>query len=256
MSTRTIVRPLSQKGGSSRTGALAPAPTAAVPTQPAKAPLAELWHPWASRHWPCTGTEEQRFVADLESLAGGPVSADVMHDRRDVTALVTALRSGLTVAELLANARGLKPLRLLAAHRTLETARLAGERAWCSIVEAPTSAALRRFGPIAATLLPVIISHLDAIDHQSNRDLESSIRSVDAEIARTAQSVLLLEERLDQCPAPSDRGREIGALLYDGRGEGAWSLGTFLPPRVGTLVPLRVASLLGEDLPGQLRQAG
>ena len=207
-----------------------------------------------TRFWPSTAREEAAFVADLARLAGDvPAARDF--DRRDVTAVVTALRCGLTADDLLSRARGLRPARLLAAHRHLDLARSAGEEAWRSIVINPTSAALAHFGPVAATLLPVIIGHIEAIDRRTPRDLERGIRTADAEISRTTQSVILLEERLDDCSAPSDRGRAIGSLLYDAYGDGAWALGTFLAPRVGTLVPLRVASLLGEDAPGRLRLA-
>lgn len=236
------------------TGATASA-TSAGPKRPK--PLVELWHPWVSRCWPSTATEETAFVADLLTqlgpVADGAVTRDF--DRRDVTALVTALRCGLTLDELLARAHGLRPARLLAAHTHLEVARAAGEEAWRAIVDMATSAALAHYGPVAATLLPVIVSHLDAIGQRTPSDLARSVLMADAEISRTTQSVLLLEERLDTCVAPSERGRAIGGLLYDAYGDGAWALGTFLPRRVGTLVPLRVASLLGEDTPGRLRQA-
>ena len=229
---------------------------ATLATATPKRQLVELWHPWVSRFWPSTAREETAFVADLQARAAvGVDAAGRDFDRRDVTALVTALRCGLTVEELLARARGLRPARLLAAHRHLELARAAGQGAWQSIVATPTSAALAHFAPLAATLLPVIVGHLEAIDRRTPRDLERGILTADAEISRTTQSVLLLEERLDACTAPSDRGRAIGSLLYDAYGDGAWALGTFLSPRVGTLVPLRVASLLGEDTPGRLRQA-
>jgi len=228
----------------------------AAPGRPKQ--LVELWHPWVSRFWPSTAREEAAFVADLQShvsAQGADAGTPRDFDRRDVTALVTALRCGLTVDELLSRARGLRPRRLLAAHGHLDTARATGAEAWEAIVRTPTSAAVAHFGPVAATLLPVIIGHIEAIDRRSPHDLERGIRTADAEISRTTQSVVLLEERLDACAAPSDRGRAIGSLLYDAYGDGAWSLGTFLPPRVGTLVPLRVASLLGEDTPGRLRQA-
>jgi hypothetical protein len=217
--------------------------------------LVELWHPWASRHWPCTSSEEITFVADLAELAGTAVTADDEFERPDVTTLVTALRCGLTVAELSEKARGLRPRRLAAAHAYMERARADAERAWGSIVAEPTPASLRQHGRVAATLLPVIISHLDLIERSSRRDLESSVRAADSEIVHTTQGVVMLEQRLEQCVAPSEHGRAIGGLLYDAYGDGTWALGTFLAPRVGTLVPLRVAALLGEELPGQLRQA-
>jgi hypothetical protein len=249
MSTRTIAPPASAAPWSRSAE-----PSSAFSGPARSKPLVELWHPWVTRHWPSTATEEALFVTQLEMLAEQQSHAP-MFDRRDVTALVTALRCGLTVDELLERARGLKPARLLAAHRYLDGERRRGQEAWQAIVADPTAATLAEHGPLAATVLPVIISHLDAIVRRGGQDLAPSIGAADAEIARTAESVRVLDERLDACVAPSDRGRAIGTLLYDAYGEGAWSLGTFLAPRVGALVPLRVASLLGEDRPGQLRKA-
>lgn len=248
MSTRTIAPAPSAPWSS------AAEPSSAFTAPARQKPLVELWHPWVTRHWPCTATEEARFVAHLELLADQQSHAPVF-DRRDVTALVTALRCGLTVDELLERARGLKPARLLAAHRYLNGERRRGEEAWQAIVADPTPSTLDEHGGTASTVLPVIISHLDAIVRRGGQDLAAAVRAADAEITRTSESVRVLEERLDACIAPSDRGRAIGTLLYDAYGEGAWSLGTFLSPRVGSLVPLRVASLLGEDRPGQLRKA-
>lgn len=235
---------------------------------PRQRQMVELCHPWVSRSWPSTAKEEAAFVVELETLchlgpsAGAAVRqvpdqqpGHLSFNRRDVTALVTALRCGLTVTELTERARGLRPGRLLAAHRSLDGARLEAAGAWRAIVEVPTAASLMRYGPLAASMLPAIISHLDAIARRTPRELEWSVGTADAEISRTTAGVEALEEQLEECVPPSDRGRAIGTLLYDVYGEGAWNLGTYMSSRVGTLVPLRVAALLGEELPGQLRRA-
>ena len=70
---------------------------------------------------------------------------------------------------------------------------------------------------------------------------------------RTTRRVLVLERRLSESVADIDRARELGTLLYDVYGQGAWSLPTFLPPRVGTLVPLRLGALLGDDVTASRR---
>jgi len=65
--------------------------------------------------------------------------------------------------------------------------------------------------------------------------------------------VLMLERRLADATDQPDAARELGTLLYDVYGNGAWSLPTYLPPRVGTLVPLRIAALLGDDITASRR---
>lgn len=230
-----------------------PVPNVASIDQPRRrrpAPT-EIWHPWASRMWPSTTTEEQIFVTQLHRLNDGTPDR---YERRDVTALVTALRSGLTTDELFERASSLRPARLLAAHIDLEVRRTDAENAWRAIVDDPTPSTIDCFGARAAALVPVVISHLSSAMLRHPRALARVVAEADAQIARTTHSVAVLEEQLDLCMLPSDRRVEIGALLYDRRGEGAWALGTFLASRVGQLVPLRVAALLDEVRPPCLRE--
>ena len=63
----------------------------------------------------------------------------------------------------------------------------------------------------------------------------------------------MLEQRLGETATDPDKARELGTLLYDLHGQGAWSLPTFLPSRVGLLVPLRIGALLGDDITAQRR---
>lgn len=211
----------------------------------------EIWHPWASRLWPATTTDEERFVRRLEDLGD---DAD-RFERRDVTALVTALRCGLTADELFEQARGLRPGRLLAAHRSLEQRRADAADAWAAIAHDPTIPTFEEYRDRAASLVPVVIGHLASVALRHPRAVTRAVAEAASQIERAAHSVAQLEQRLDRCLPPCDRGAEIGAMLFDHRGEGAFGLGMFLPWRVGQLVPLRVAALLGETRPGA-RPAG
>jgi hypothetical protein len=77
------------------------------------------------------------------------------------------------------------------------------------------------------------------------------------QVNRTTRRVRMLEQRLaDTTGGPDsdpEKARELGTLLYDVNGQGAWSLTTFLPPRVGSLVPLRLGALLGDDIAASRR---
>jgi hypothetical protein len=211
-----------------------------------KKPLSiEVANPWRGRQSPCTSTEENDMVRDLEDLCGDqPVD---QFERRDVTVLITALRGGLTAAELLAQAPGARPNRLLAAHRELDGRRLLAEHAWRTISIDPTTETFAAFAPCAAELLPAVISHLMGY-RQDPLGLASAVADAAEQVNRTTRRVLVLERRLTESVRDVERARELGTLLYDVYGQGAWSLPTFLPPRVGTLVPLRLASLLGDDV--------
>ena len=83
----------------------------------------------------------------------------------------------------------------------------------------------------------------------------SAIADATDQVNRTNRRVLVLERRLAESATDPQRARELGTLLYDVYGQGAWSLPTFLPPRVGALVPLRLGALLGDDV-AAARRAG
>ena len=201
-------------------------------------------NPWRGRPSPCTATEELEFVRDLKVLSGDETVDEF--ERRDVTVLITALRGGLTVRELLEQAPGTRPHRLVAAHRALDGRRLLAEHAWHTIAVDPCRETFATFALCAGDLLPAVISHLAAYQHD-NDWLAQAIGDAAEQVNRTTRRVNILERRL-QSIRDVDRARELGALLYDAYGQGAWSLPTFLPPRVGALVPLRLAALLGDEV--------
>jgi hypothetical protein len=213
----------------------------------------ELWSPWGPAARPATARDETRFVAHLRSIAGTATSATtsgVTYERQHVTSLVTALRNGLTATQMVQMAPGLEPTALLAAHEDLDTRRQRSADAWAAIVASPDQATLAEHGPLAAALLPVIVIRLGALHLRRRTDaplLRSTILAIDDEVRRTVHSTVMLEERLDRGSLSDAQEAQVGEMLYDAFGEGAWSLSTFLAPRVGTLVPARVAALLGEE---------
>jgi hypothetical protein len=168
-------------------------------------------------------------------------------ERRDVTVLLTALRCGLTPGELVSQAPGVRPARLLAAHRELETRRMLAEHAWRTIAVDKSLLAFQTFAPCAAELMPAVISHLSAYRHDAKK-YSAAIEDAAEQVTRTTRRVQVLEQRVAESAGEPGRARELGTLLYDIYGQGAWSLPSYLPTRVGTLVPLRVASLLGDDI--------
>lgn len=208
-------------------------------------PLAiEVANPWHGRQTPCTADEEQSLVDELEMLcADDPVDE---FGRPDVTLLITALRGGLSVAELMAQAPGARAPRLLAAHRQLDGRRLLAEHAWRTIAADPLHDTFAAFAACAAELLPAVISHLSGYQHDAIA-LAHAIGDAAEQVNRTTRRVLVLERLLVGSDSDPERARNLGTLLCDVYGQGAWSLPTFLPPRVGTLMPVRLGALLGDD---------
>ena len=220
-------------------------PTVARPAQTRRAPQAEVSNPWNGRQSPCTSAEEATFVDELEVLSGYDDVDEF--ERRDVTVLLTALRGGLMPRDLIAQAPGVKPNRLLAAHREIESRRLIAEHAWRTITVDPSILTFETFARCASELLPAVTSHLATQLHDPHA-FAMAVEDAADQVNRTSRRVLVLEQRLGEATDDPHKSRELGTLLYDVYGQGAWSLPTFLPPRVGALVPLRLGALLGDDI--------
>lgn len=239
MSTQTIARPLSHARPNGGSGTPSPFHLASRLPQ---LHMTEIFHPWSSRMWPCSPAEEASFVVDLNRTA---LTTTTEFDRRDVTALVTALRCGLSAEELLDAARGLKPSRLVAAYVELDRRRSISAGAWLAVTEDGTLGALEQYMMAASLLLPGILGQV-VRDVRRTGDAQRVIVGAAARVNRATGEVLALEQGLDH-GVTTLRAREIGALLNDGHETGAWNLEAFLPSRVGSLMPLRVAALLGEQ---------
>lgn len=192
-----------------------------------------LAHPWPGSHIPHDRAGEQTFVASL------PRSSRKRFDRNDVTWLLTALRSGTTVAALRDLAPGVDLIGLRAAYRGLEARRREASDAWSALCdgEDPT-----HLVPIAYRILPVPVTQISA----AGGPTAEAARRATAEIRRVWQlcdSVASLVERLaagDPLSAQLEARR-----LWDPSGYCLWNSPFFLPRRVGELTPLRASDLLG-----------
>ena len=198
--------------------------------------------PWAARGWPSSLDEERRFVADLEELTGGRECA---WTRRDVTAVVNALRSGTSVARLLALAPGLRPERLLAAYRSIDGARLESRIAWNAVVWVGDETALRRYGPEAGRLIPGIIGPLLHLAETCPSLVPEAVRRADERCRAAREYATALEERLR---TPDHRGdTRVRSALYHPELPCVWSDPYYSATRVTDLVPDRLRTLLGES---------
>lgn len=199
--------------------------------------------PWASTGRFATAADEACLVAELESCGEAEPGG---HRRADVTALLNTLRGGLNLGELLRQAPGLRPARLLDAHRDLETRRQWSASAWDAIVRDADHTTLATHGDEAAILLPAPIGHLRRIAHTSPDRLRGQILRTATAVDWAQAAVRQLERRLDAEGLDADEEAEIARRLYDQHDSCALAHDEYLPTRVGALVPTRVAALLGE----------
>jgi len=251
MSSQTLVAPSTAATSTRSTTANTRLLTAGSHSRfEASARRIELWSPWGERERPSTAAEEAVFIARLRELSAGCTSAsgEVTYRRYDITAVVTALRNAVTADEMLRSAPGLRPQAVVAAYDHLEARRCAAVTAWQALVADPTPATFGAVRDDAALLLPVAVSRLRALldRHDDTELFARTVAQIDRDIQATHGRALQLEGMLTGTAGPA-AAAQAAELLNDAWGEGVWSLGTFLPTRVGTLVSVRLSSLLGED---------
>ena len=207
-----------------------------------------LWRVWPGREWPASEDEERALLADLELRAPGAEAPSGIEARRgDMTALLNALRCGLDAADLFRRAPGLRPDRLIAAHAALDAHRREAVEAWRRIASTPTSECLATWGDTAAALVPVVIGRLRDARDVDTAELESLVAACAADIDRVGRLAASVERDMSEQGVPPRRRAALAGLLYGGAGTGLWHHECYLAQRVGSLVPVRVAALLGEN---------
>lgn len=211
-------------------------------------PADQLWRVWPGREWPASGDEERAFLADLEHRVQSNESLERIEPRRgDMTALLNALRCGLDAPDLFVRAPGLRPDRLIVAHMELDARRRGAVLAWQTIASTPTSQCLATWGDTAAALVPVVIGRLRDVPDVDAAELESLVAACAADIDRVGRLAASVERDMSDPGVPPRRRAGLARLLYGGGGAGLWHHECFLAQRVGSLVPVRVAALLGEN---------
>jgi hypothetical protein len=205
----------------------------------------EIWMPWLGGVRPNTTVEEALFVMRLGDLADREQGPYV---RSDITAVLNALRCGLLVDQLLERAPGLKVARLYGAYHALEQLRARSEAAWSEILDHPTPDSIDAHGHEAAKLLPSIVGRLRAVAGTTPSELGSVAAVVANDVRLTSSCVIAIEQAMQRDAGQKQQRSDLRRLLYDPEGAGATSRPDFLSRRVGTLVPARVAALLGEHV--------
>lgn len=200
------------------------------------------WLPWVDSNPIATAAREDEFVRTLVEESGGQPAS---HSRADVTALLNALRGGLTVATLRATCPGVRPDRLYSAYQALEARRAESAGAWAAIIEQPTLESLDEYGDVAACLVPVLVNRLRETASIDAQMLHRVSAHLAAEVDQVRRLVRNSELEIDRQP-DSSVAIDISRTLYDPMSDCLFARSDYLPDRVGSLVPTRVAALLHE----------
>lgn len=208
---------------------------------------AYLWHVLPGRRWPSSASEERSFIERLRVLCPPDAShppGPRRFDRGDVVMVLNVLRCGSDLDEVLEMAPGADPCRMLWAYEHLEDRLVQARAAFAATLEVPSDIA----DPSASALMPVPVARIRAVYARLGPERAMSVRDeivvMSTAVGRKAADVEseLVEVSTDQQQWAVRRGR----MLYDPYGLCLWGHPFFLPPRVGTLTPVRVRDLLGE----------
>ena len=221
-----------------------PPPTMTASANPPRHQHAS-WMPWVGRNRLATPEEESVFIEELAARAG---EQQVTIRRSDVTAVLNALRCGLTVDELFDRAPGLCPARLHAAYCELERRRYDASMAWTSIAIAGRVTVFEQCRDEAAKLVPALVTRLDEVVVENPGEFDLVLLQLAAAVASTNAAARRIERVIESSPDDSERSVELSRVLYNQGGDAVSSRPEFLAHRVGVLVPTRVAALLGESV--------
>lgn len=211
------------------------------------------WQLWPGRHYPLAASEEAAFVADLRLRSVNepppiqPRGGTKVLDRDITTVLLGALRCGSMPTEVLGLAPGLRCSQLVRKYDELEVLRGRAEEAWRAIIDSPTVATISEHAAAAARLLPVPVYDLVNRGTIVNPEgLELAVSRTAAHVEELGRQVRAVESDLERGLMSGEALIERGRVLYDPYVPGLWANPYFLPDRVGTLTPVRLADLLGE----------
>lgn len=210
-----------------------------------------VWHVWPTRNWPASPTEEDAFVADLDRLATADhrprPSRPHPPTRPDVTAVLNALRSGATAREVTSFIPGTPPAALAAAYRHLADRLTIAVAAWNDLVADPTLEAVHAHASAAAVILPVPVYRIVTVAANAGHlALADTISELDARVRDHQEVCRRVEHDLVGRRAPDPVAVALGARLHNPIEPALWGSPYFLPTRVTSLSPTRVADLLEE----------
>lgn len=209
-----------------------------------------LTSPWPGRGWPLRADEEQEFLLQAKALknTGRKTDEDEISPgvtRGDVTFLVTALRQGTSLEEMLEVTPGLNTRALVKAHGHVSKLLNRALKSWQQIQESGTPQVIASKGDEASKVLPLTITRLRAAV-ESGSDVRLVLTMESSKVSTVRRHFDDMHAQLAML-SPGPEVLTLSRRVYHPDEECLMQHPRFLPTRVGELSPLRLARLLGEQ---------
>lgn len=236
-----------------------PAQVLVIPVTARTFPSMLFRNPWPGRGWPFTAAEERELVECFAKAEERP--AEYEHDepppeeivpgvtRLDVTLLVTILRQGSHLHDILSVAPGVNLPGLARAYELLERLRLESFNAFERLCHRPDEATIEQTEALASRIAPVPVRRIVTAIRAS--EPEEVIRCVHRERAEVERSWQVADALRVRITITDERETRLGLMeaLSHPEDESVLLHPGFVARCVSELSPVRVSSLLGEQRP-------
>lgn len=191
-----------------------------------------------------TSDFERSFRHRLVELGAAVGPLPEQPKRSTITAVVTALRSGIDVDRFLGVARGLCPQDAADGYDYVEHLRSTADSALVRLIADPTIHRFERELELLAPYLPQMMVSLRRVAHDHPESFADAVAQLDDQSTILGASVDAIEDLvLRDHPAWPARLAD----LDDGRNQGVYHHVCYRPRRVGDIVPMRLGYLLGDS---------
>lgn len=201
--------------------------------------------PFRTRGTLPSARHESQFFTDLLAFESPSSAQEATPRRGTISVMMSALRGGSSVADVLDLARGVSGKELYAAYQYVDARRADSVDAFDELQTIPIVEHFHQLEDRLRPLFPHLCQRLRQAADVPERDFFAVVDEVSRQSRAMEHTVHWVEEAYR-----TGSSSDLSAMysLDDGRGAGVFHHPSFRPRRIGEIVPDRLSSLLGESL--------
>lgn len=215
-----------------------------------------MWQILPGQGFPMSLEQEMEFNLELKERSKSSKKKG-KYSRDDLIMVLTALRCGTLVDDLLKMAEGCDAINLYISYQKLEEKRIKSVDAWNDLILNPDYTHILKNKNNIKKIMPFIGSKLDDIvlDVKSENLKKDQMLDKIMELASNVTKITMLANSKEnelkdylkkKNKLSEKKAIEIGVELYDPIRPGIYGNNFYLPNRVASLTPIRVRDLLNE----------